>query len=313
MTSLLALAGLLTLVTPAPAPALATALATDLDKSLIPASTPFLVHVDVRGILGSTLGKAAREQAGEELDGDLDELRDELGIDPFEDIYSVTLFSATGDTDGGAVLVRASAAIDGALERLKQMDEYEEVQVGGTSLHTIDGEVFIKVGKRGDERIVVASDSAEEVVATLAVLRGDARSLADERTPALKGKPRPGAFVFVEVGEAMKELTGHIPNSKLAGLAKHLVFQIGESRGRIFVEAAVDTDDGQAAENLGNVLNGLLSLARLIGAGGGEDIPPFALELLDDIRVQVAGTQVRLTIEVDGRALVEHLKDLEDF
>lgn len=288
-----------------------------LDKSLVPEATPFLVHVDVRGLLGTELAQAVLRAAGDDLAVELDfsEIEAELGIDPLKDVLSVTVFSTHGgleDLDGGVVLVHATARIERLVERARQEQGFRSFQHDGIELYAMDDEdavAYVHAGPTGETRYVLISDDVEQVARAAAVLRGEARSLADSPRPSIRMKPMSDAFLFVEVGEALRELTGKMPSSELANLARRFSMQAGESSGRLFVKAELETSDGESARNVADVARGLISLVRL--AGGSEDVPLFALDLLDSIDVQVVGTFVRLSLDADSRELVEELDALQ--
>ncbi len=303
-TTALAVTGLLTL-------ALTSPLQADrLDKSLVPSDTPFLVHLDVRGLLDSTLGQMAVQAVLGMEDFELEELQREYGIDPLRDIESVTLFSSTGLPKDSVALVRASSAVDGLIEVLSQNDEYSRRKVEGLVLHTFD-EVSAYVHSDGDQRLILLSGHKEQVLIlkAAAVLRGEARSLAQGSKTGLLATPLESSFLYLEVGSAIRELIGETPASQIGKLAKRLTVQVGESEGNTFLHAEVESSDAENAQNLGNVVTGILSLARL---AGGEEIPPFALDVLDSIDVSVLGSQVRLELEIDSRQLVEELANLAE-
>ena len=113
--AILALAG--TLLTASPL------FADGVDKSQVPAGTPFLVHLDLEGLLDSTVGKIILERVGDELlsESGLSEIEEELGINPLEDIKSITIFSTGGSMEHGVALVRCTARIEQAFERLHEI------------------------------------------------------------------------------------------------------------------------------------------------------------------------------------------------
>ena len=171
-TAILALAG--TLLSAAPL------LADGVDKSQVPAETPFLVHLDLEGLLDSTIGKIILEEAGDELlsESGLKEIEEELGINPLEDIKSITVFSTGGSLEHGVALVRCTARIEKAFERLHEEEDVRTFEQGGFKLHAIDDAVAY-LAKDGNERIVLLSDDVSQIVKAAAVLHGEAENLAD--------------------------------------------------------------------------------------------------------------------------------------
>lgn len=285
----------------------------ELDLSIVPARTPFLVHVDVEGLLGCTLAETLLSMEEVRDDMDLDQIRRELGIDPLEDVLSVTAFSSGPQfAEAGAVVVRTTDALEGAIERFRAEGELREGRLGDLTVYGLeDGMAYVH--RAGDERLVVISDDEDELARAIDVVRGDAPSIATSGSASLRPEPKPGAFVLVEVGEAMTALLEDHgePASRLGKLARRFSLQVGERGGdTLFVDAELEASDLQGAQDVANILNGLKSLVSL--AAGHEDVPQLALDVLNDIRIEAAGTLVRLSIEMDSHALADELSALED-
>ena len=67
------------------------------NSSHIPADAKWVAHIDLEAIRASVIGKAMREHwiAKEKVQGHLDKVREEIGMDPSEDILSATPVSYT--------------------------------------------------------------------------------------------------------------------------------------------------------------------------------------------------------------------------
>lgn len=300
--AILALAG--TLLTASPL------FADGVDKSQVPAGTPFLVHLDLEGLLDSTVGKIILERVGDELlsESGLSEIEEELGINPLEDIKSITIFSTGGSMEHGVALVRCTARIEQAFERLHEEQDMRTFEEGGYTLHAIDDAVAY-LAKDGDERIVLLSDDVSQIVEAADVLHGEAANLADNERSSLKVTPMKGAFLFLEVGDALGDLMEDGPASVLGKVAKSFSLQIGEDDGDITIRAEIETENEVDASKVSSVLQGFQALATMVG----DEIPGFARDLIGSITLRTRGNRVRGQLSVPLRGLLEMLEGLEDF
>ena len=285
-------------------------LADGVDKSQVPADTPFLVHLDLEGFLDSTIGKIIMEQAGEDLlsESGLSEIEEELGINPLEDIKSVTVFSAGGSMEQGVALVRCTARIEKAFARLHEEEDVRTFEEGGYKLHAFEGAVAY-LAKDGDERIVLLSDDVSQVVKAAAVLHGEAENLAGNERSSLKVTPMKGAFLFVEVGDALGDLIDDGPASVLGKMAKSMSLQIGEDDGDLTIRAEIETATEDDARKVASVLQGFQALATMVG----DEIPGFVGDLISSINMRTRGNRVRGQLSVPVKGLLEILEGLEDF
>jgi hypothetical protein len=285
-------------------------LADGVDKSQVPADTPFLVHLDLEGLLSSTIGKIILEEMGDELlsESGLSEIEDELGINPLKDIKSITVFSSGGSMEHGVALVRCTAQIEKAFERLHEEEEVRIFEEGGYKLHAIDDAVTY-LAKDGDERILLLSDDVSQVVKAAAVLHGEGKNLANNERSSLKVSPMNGAFLFLEVGGALEEMMDDGPASILGKMAKSFSLQVGEDDGDLVIRAEIETENEVDAGKVSSVLQGFQALATMVG----EEIPSFARDLIGSISLRTRGNRVRGQLSVPVKGLLEMLEGLEDF
>ncbi len=284
----------------------------DLDRAIVPADTPFLVHLDLRAFKNTSLAEAVLSGMSDELDLDgmeFDEVEAEFGVHPLKDFHTVTVFSVTGGAEGGVAVVRTSARIDALVTRLSGEEGYHTVERGGLTLHAMEDEFFAYVQAVDAERLVVISDDPEQVVGAVQVMRGKRKSLARAKNPALRARPMPDAFLFAEVGPILSDILDDSPASQVGRLAKGVTLHIGERKDQTFVRAEVQSSDDRSAGEVASVLSGALSLARLAGR---DELPSFALDLIDGIDVTRDGDTVRIDLSVDSQTLVEELDDLSD-
>jgi hypothetical protein len=262
-----------------------------LDKRRVGSDARWLLHVDVQAMVGSTMFQLMRERLEQEEDFDekLGELRRELGIDPFNDIRSITLWG-TGKSEGEAVVVvEATAAIDAVLPRLHEIDGYRPVQIGTYAVHSFheDGDedervyAYVHDTPGATGRTIVLAHGKEMLVRGIDTLVGHAPNLAQASNPVLRVSPGPGSMVLLAV-DGIQELAHMDPTSQGARLAQSVTFELGEQQVALFARLVIQAEDEAKARQITDVLRGVVALASLVTAS--QDVPPVLTDLVQALR-----------------------------
>lgn len=303
---MIALPSLAALVLLAPAPT------GTFDESLVPADAPFLIHVDLRALLDSETMGQLRPLLEEELEvEELAEIEARFGFDPLRDLHAVTVFSAGDPEEDAVVVLRTSARIEDAVARLGE--ETDELRVGtleGRRVYGIEDTFgHIAAGRDPSERLVVLSEDEEQLWRAIQVIEGHAPSLAQAKGSALPLAPREGAFVQIAFTDALQDFAAEMggPASRIGQLAQGFGLQLGEDRGVFFVDVRVETGEAEGATQVVSVLEGLRSLALMMG----EELPPSSRELLDEIDFDAVGTRVEIRFERPVRALLDDFRRMQ--
>lgn len=282
-----------------------------LDLTLVPADAAFLVHVDLRGLLGSDLMAELRPLIEAELELDeLGELEREFGIDPLRDFHAVTIFSAGSPEEDAVVVLRTSARIEDAVARLRE--KTDDLRVGtleGRRVYGMeDAFGYIAPGRDAGERLVVLTEDEDQLWRAIQVLEGRAPNLARAEDSALPLAPRDGALVQLAFTDALRDFAAEMggPASRVGELAQGFGLQLGEDRGVFFVDVRVETGEAAGARQVVSVLEGLRSLATLMS----EDLPPTSRELLDEVDFDAVGTRVEIRFERPVKRLREDIRRL---
>jgi hypothetical protein len=165
--------------------------------------------------------------------------------------------------------------------------------------------MFAYVHASGNERVVVLASQKESALRAARVLRGQDVSHASSGA-LLTLAPEKGSFLYVAAAE-IPHLDEFTPASQVFGLAQGIQLDLGEAGGFLRGHMGVTTRSVEDATNISNVLNGLVSLARLAGSEAGE-----ALELLNGLRMSTRGSEVSLDFEYEVQRLLELLQSLDD-
>ncbi len=289
-----------------------------LKKDWVAADAQWVIHVDVEGLLDSTIGRFLMDNA-DAFDIDLDELDDfkqETGLDPRTDLKSVTLYG-TGDEPGedGVLVAVTNDRVDEAIEALL---DNEEVPI---RKREIDGRTVYVIGDRGDRhyvaiapagrnrRIVVMSEDRGTLIDALDVIADDAPSVSMGRSSLPSGDPQDGSLVFVAVGDIEAFGDDH-PASEIIRMSDGFTADIGEIDGELVARATVSAESPEVAENISQVLKGMVALGRLM-ATQNPDLAPIG-DLADSLSVRTRDSRITLKLRYDARDLMEKIAELAD-
>jgi hypothetical protein len=150
--------------------------------------------------------------------------------------------------------------------------------------------------------VVVLASNESSVLRAARVLRGQEPSHARAGT-ALVLAPARGSFLYV----AARSLP-HIkdtPASRVLELSQGIQIDLGEAGGFLRAHLGLTAASPQDAFDIGSLVSGMISLARLAGSELGE-----AVELLSGLRTTTLGSQVQLDFEFEVARLLEILEEL---
>ena len=275
--------------------------AAKIDKANISNDAKFVVHLDLDAFRASKIGitlleKIRKDEGGEKLNA----LAELIGFDPLSAIHGATMFG-NGEEDNGILVVKHKADNTKLLAFMKLDEYYRKTEHGKHEIHG--------AGDRGDGKRGYISF----VNATTAVLAAS-RELAAEGIDLVNGK---GATVkqipasLVSAGKKAKnaflvayanveDLKEHIDNETVNQMAKRVAFVMGESDEKFILSISVDALDADAAENMENMVNGLIGFARL-----NQDENPEVKDILKGLKVTRNEENVSVHFSVGVNKLFE--------
>jgi hypothetical protein len=282
----------------------------------VAADALWLIHVDVGGLKGSTIGQHILAHPDEFDLSDLDEFEAEVGLSLVEDFMSVTLYGFSDDPEtDGVIIAVTTARADEALARLRSNPEVRiaDLDRGGYSLHrlTADDEQFylhLRPADRRDHRVLVMAHSEAALLDAARVIDGRAPGLHAGRSPILNGGPGPGSIVFL--GCSGGELLGQEPGSEILRLSDGVTIDLGEVDGASYAEGRIFASSAENAADIADVLHGILAMGRLIAAQEPEAKP--LAQLADAVKVSIRDRKINVRVSFDSEELLWILGQLDE-
>jgi len=275
------------------------------NSSHIPADAKWVAHIDLEAIRASVIGKAMREHwlAKEKVQGHLDKVRDEIGMDPSEDILSATLYDTKYEKHHGVLMITVQNA-DGQklLARLNEkephnrMVEFEGAKLylwtkGGKHPHTVCGTLY-------DNRVMILSRDVIQVTEVLDVLNGKKPALSSD-SPLAASTPAGTTLLMRGIDLADARSVLRCPVLKESNWFE---LETGANAGKSFMNMTIDTDSDEVASNAKGVIDGFRALISL--KHGKENLK----QLLSNLEVSTEGETISATWSADETAVLESIK-----
>ena len=271
--------------------------AAKIDKANISNDAKFVVHLDLDAFRASKIGitlleKIRKDEGGEKLNA----LAELIGFDPLSAIHGATMFG-NGEEDNGILVVKHKADNTKLLAFMKLDEHYRKTEHGK---HEIHGAGDRGDGKRGYVSFVNATTA---VLAASRELAAEGIDLVNGKGAAVKQIPtslvsadKKAKNAFLVAYANVEDLKEHIDNETVNQMAKRVAFVMGESDEKFILSISVDALDADAAENMENMVNGLIGFARL-----SQDENPEVKDILKGLKVtrNEATVSIRFSIGVD--------------
>jgi hypothetical protein len=270
----------------------------------LPAGANLVGYLDMKALAKSPLAESWASISDRKEWQGLEEIRENVGIDLLEDVDSLTLAVAPGPDDDP----RWGIVLEGAFERKHFLDKLEKAHPGletsrheGTDLYIVKG----------------ASGSAFALPGPTTLLFGETDYVREMLDAAAGRKPSVPPETWGKSDVEVDALNG--PESFwLAGKPPEFVrasgpgssiqsFRVsGHLGSELFLHARGRTADEKSAQELANVVRGLIALARLRGDSTAERAT--LEEAMESISIETAGDSVDLSLSMPYESVREILE-----
>lgn len=316
----------------------------DFQPKRVSADANWLAFVNLEGLLQSTLGKYMLEH-GDDLGFEIDDMQDveaQIGINPMKDIRSVTIYGEGNPEDHKhfVALFDTTAAIDdtiaqftaGAQQGEGQNQDNEQgdittVDINGQKVHVMsDGEettyVAVRPGPISDSRLVIVTMDRDWMSKGLSVLDGKAAGLDRTDKPQVKAAPDAGTLMFVsasdlswiDIGDDDDDEHDHdnahqAAHSAIMKAAKGIEIAYGETGADTFINARLETGSADDAQNLSDIMRGLVAMARY-AANQDDELKPL-LAPTRSLQMKTDGATISMSLKHSTQGIIDALTAMQ--
>ena len=281
----------------------------------VPADSKFVIHIDLNAVkqtqLGAMLFKIAKQKALEELgkesgeEAAMQRIKETLGMDPFEDIQSITLSSSDFENAEQSMLAMVRLKkTSGNLEGLAlALPEYEATEHVGRQIHSAspqnDKRIYGAIHGDGDQdRIVVLTPSLTTIKAALDQLDdakiespGAEKASAASASAALTTSEPPAGktLASLQVFEIPTEKLGKGPQAVIAKIVTSFNVELSSEGDNLTATAIMTTENEKQAEQLQQMASGFVAMIELAQSMDSND------RELKQIRETLKGVETKIT------------------
>ncbi|MCP4150084.1 MAG: hypothetical protein GY757_20220 [bacterium] len=274
-----------------------------LDKSILPAGTQWVLHLDVQRLNDTTLFKKLID---DKTLGDINSARDrvlkEINVDPFKDVSGVTVF---GNQEHGKDMVcyiygNLGAASKAALAKMKESKNLEQQQYHNETIYSLNRHGFV-VFKSNKSLLFSKNETA--LKNALDVVNKKKKSLGSSDLLKYVDMIPKKAFLSAAVANLSK-MRYHGPQAMILNCTGAATFMSLEANNNLTLKAMLKTDTLENAQNIENIVRGLMALGSI---QSNENFKPYA-PLLNAIRIERKKTNVNLEFTYPSEELIKILK-----
>lgn len=271
------------------------AVAEPLNPAHLPADAKWVLHVDFDAFRDTVIAERLAKKRPEMLKAVNRWFEKELGLNPKEDLGSLTMFSDTYQEHTGAAILLADYDQDTLRETIEQKVEEKPESWQGATLYTMKKKDVAAAVVLLDGAIVLAP-SPERAKQTVALIKGRGKSLDGQQSPLL-GKVPTGAVLYGAAVELQK-ISEHEGVFPILRQHKQVVYAVGNDGQEVFEQAEFTAVSPEVAQNMEQALRGGVALMTVWAA--------------DDQALTRAAKNVKITRK--GDKVASHYRtDVADF
>ncbi|WP_417389101.1 hypothetical protein [Gimesia sp.] len=315
----------------------ASAMAGKLQPSQLPQDTAWLLHLDFEALSASKLAEKLREAKPQLTEGVHHWFQQEYGIDPPEDLRSITMYSRDFKRYTGTVILQADYERSKAMEKMEQASQLKKTTWNDLTLYTVTiahhhGDAAHakhadrssdkrrdQAGKKKsrhhdksggkqmtvafvDDNTIVLGSSVPNTQAAVKLLKQDGRSLSTD-SPLLSERVA-DAWIYGAAIDLKRLKQNPLPMPVLQH-HERITWSFGNRDGRLFEHAELVAASEEVAQETLQVVEGIAAYETLWAEGS----PPMK-SLMKNTRIQRDGNVVEVSWDGDTETVLKALKDL---
>jgi len=281
----------------------------------IPTSATWYFHADFDALRNGKASRGVYDWLDTEV---FEEIRDEIGIDFDKEVQQMTAFSAA---DAGPVIlvdgkfsqetrdkVVAIAAADGELQTFKSSGktyylfdgEGDDNDVGNIDIdiESLEKEAYVSVALKNKILVTNSKDQMERLLANNGKI--DARKKENNALFVLRAERS-----LIQAGVNTDEMDKDDDwDSNILRNTRQVAVLMADLGDKLGVKAQLVANEADMANSLASVVRGLISLQAF-----NDDIEPGVAAVLQSTKVDVAGSTLNISLELDPDTVVSALEN----
>ncbi|MBN2430667.1 MAG: hypothetical protein JXQ27_04295 [Acidobacteria bacterium] len=230
-----------------------------LRQNMLPADTHWVMHLDMEQFTGTRLFQLVQTDDRLGLRAPFEEVQEELMLDPYTDLFGLTLFGTNGRHSESVVCLQGNFDRKALLDRLGEHKEYQELAHGQHTIYKWDSK---QCATFAGSNLIYFGQSETAIRQALDVLDGFAPSIAETEHLAWLNQAPANAFAVAAV-ENMTEMVKAHEAATILKQTRMAAFLAQEQDENLTLRVRLETDTPEAAVQIEQIARGLLAMAQL--------------------------------------------------
>lgn len=250
----------------------------------------------------------------------------QYGIDPPQDLHSLTMFSDDYRPYTGVVVVRADYDPSKVEAKLRKQSDLQTANFQNTTLYTVtlakhQGKHSAASGQQDqasghdhsggkqmtvvmvDEDTLLLASSIDKAKETLQVLSGDSETLETSDSQLLANSADDALIYGAAIN--LQDISRHDIAMPVLQQHETIRFSFGQRNGMLYEQATLTAQSQEVAEKMKQVLEGLVAYKQLWAHGSDS-----FRSLVDSVKIDQQGNQASFTWQGDSDTVVAALDDV---
>lgn len=231
----------------------------ELQKKYIASDTKWVIHLDFKAFIKTKLWDSIYDEKKIKINDKNEDVLKELNFNILKDLYSVSVYGVDKGDKNAVVLINGDFDRNKIIKKLESEENPEKSKYGNFKIYHWGGDDF---GAFVNNNLLVITHSRVNMEYALDVIKG--------KKPNFKGsalykrmKEIPGNSILFALAGDLSKLVGKHKSPVMIDKAKMALFLAMEQNNDMRLSLKLHTESKEAAQNIMQVGNGLLALARM--------------------------------------------------
>lgn len=275
-----------------------------LQTSIIPENTQWLLHVDMKKFVSTTLCDKLLG-IDSKINTTKQHMADKFGIDLLKDITGFTIFGSGKDRGKAVVSIAGNLDKEHLLSLLAGAKYHKKIEHGKHTIHNW-GRSYSEFGAFANDNLLLFAKDERAIKDVLDVIAGKKGNITKSKMMSyLKGIPQD--TFFEAVAENISSIVGERQPYILqkTGMAFFLAL---EKNDNLKLKLKMTTDTAETANNIEQIVKGFMSLIKL-QQNKKEAHPKWdqAEKLMEALKISVRGNIIEMELSYPSQELVDIL------